>query len=233
MTSESYAGVLKGRLAQGPWEPSKNETQTMAERLKMQDRVELELVVAASHLGRYAKFHPTQESPGEELLDNLYRSSAGFLINRQGVEVKLHKDKVRKEMEFFQKHVVIAYFVGGSPPYVSLQEWIGGLTTEINEECRLGREIGNGFFQIIKKLSGVCQNVVPSSRTKSRVVTPSANRRPPSSVPSLPSAVQSSPCAIRSLSSAVHRLSTPEGPVVRQRTSAVRRFWECIGFGSA
>lgn len=158
--SESYAGVLKGRLAHAPRDPSKAEEQALAEKLKLQERVEPELVAAASHLGQHAKFHPTRASLGEELPDNLYRSSTGFLINKSGVEVKLDKDKVRKEMEFFQKHVVIAYFVGGSPSYLSVLEWIGSLKAEIKEECRLGREIGNGFFQIITNAEASTQTIL-------------------------------------------------------------------------
>lgn len=158
--SESYAGVLRGRLAHAPRDPSRSEEQALAKKLKMQERVEPELVAAASHLGQFAKFHPTRASPGEELPHNLYRSSTGFLINKQGVEVKLDKEKVRKEMEFFQKHVIIAYFVGGSPPYVSVQEWIGGLRAEIKEDCKVRREIGNGFFQIITKAETSTQTIL-------------------------------------------------------------------------
>lgn len=36
-------------------------------------------------------------------MDNLYRSTTGFLINKQVVEVKRDKNKVLKEIEFFSK----------------------------------------------------------------------------------------------------------------------------------
>lgn len=118
----SYAGALTGRLAHAPCIPTSSEDKLAAERLKKQERVEPELVAAASHFGKYAEFHPTKARLGEELPANLYRSNAGFLINKQAVAVKLDKNKVLKEMDFFSRFGVIAYFVGGSLPFNSLQD---------------------------------------------------------------------------------------------------------------
>lgn len=129
----------------------------MAENLRRQERREPKLVAAASHFGRFVEFHPTRARPGEELPDNLYTSCTGFLINKQAVVVKLDKSKVLKEAEYFQKFVIIAYFVGGSLSYASLQEWINGLRKDINDDCRIGREIGNGFFQIVTKTETTTQ----------------------------------------------------------------------------
>lgn len=50
-----------------------------------------------------------------------------------------------KEVEYFQKFVVIAYFVGGNLPYASVHEWLNGIKKEISKDCKLGRSIGNGF----------------------------------------------------------------------------------------
>lgn len=68
-------------------------------------------------------------------------------MNKHGVEVKLDKNNVLKEMEYFQKYVVISYFMGGCPSYSALQEWINGLKNELKEECKLGRELGMGSFK--------------------------------------------------------------------------------------
>jgi hypothetical protein len=75
--------------------------------------VEPELVAAATHLGKHVSLHPTKATPGEQLPDDLYRCSSGFLINKKAKVVILNEDKVKKEMEFYQTRVIIAYFVGG------------------------------------------------------------------------------------------------------------------------
>lgn len=156
----SYAGALTSKLAHAPCEPRMSENQRRAEDLRRKERVEPELVAAASHFGRDAEFHSTKARPGEELPNNLYRSSAGFLINKQAMAVKLDKNKVMKEAEFFQKFVAIAYFVGGTLSPIALQEWISNLRGELNEECKLGRDLGNGFFQIISKAETTTQKIL-------------------------------------------------------------------------
>lgn len=165
---ESYAGVLKSRIAHAPHSPSKSEVVANVDLLRRQERVEPELVAAASNLGRYAEFHPTKARLGEELPDNLYRSSAGFLINKQAVAVKLDKSKVLKEIDFFQKHVVISYFVGGALSFTALQGWAIGLQKDIEDECRIGRAIGNGFFQIVTKSEATTQKILMMSPHLSR-----------------------------------------------------------------
>lgn len=61
--ADSYAGVLK-KLAHAPCAPTSSEDKLNAENLKRKERVEPELVAAASNLGRFAEFHPTQARPG-------------------------------------------------------------------------------------------------------------------------------------------------------------------------
>lgn len=107
--------------------------------MKKIEREEPELVGVAAHFGKYGEFCLTRARLGEELLDNLYRSDVGFLINGQAIVVKLNKNKVLKEMKFFSKFGVIAYFVGGSLPFNTPHEWMNGLKSEVNEECKLGR----------------------------------------------------------------------------------------------
>lgn len=44
--------------------------------------------------------------------------------------------------------------------FKAAQEWIGGMKKELNEECRLGRDIGNRFFQIITKSELTTQKIL-------------------------------------------------------------------------
>jgi hypothetical protein len=68
----SYASALKTHLAHAPVNPTKEEEQSIAERLRRHERVEPELVAAASHLGKHAILHPTKAIPGEQLPDDLF-----------------------------------------------------------------------------------------------------------------------------------------------------------------
>lgn len=138
--------MLKGKLSHAPYEPSSSEDQARAEILRRQKRVQLDFVTAMSHFGCFAEFDPTEARPGEELPTKMYKSNPRFLINKQVMEIKLDKKKVLKEMEFFQKYVVIAYFEGGGISSISLQKWLGGLKGEINNKWKLERDICNGFF---------------------------------------------------------------------------------------
>lgn len=74
--TESYAGVLMGRLNHAPCLPSHSENRAKAEELRRQERIEPELVAATSNFGRFVDFHPTKARVEEDLPDNLYRSSA-------------------------------------------------------------------------------------------------------------------------------------------------------------
>ena len=79
------------------------------------------------------------------------RSSIGILINKKAIRVSFDKDKIAKEMDQLQKKVVIAYFVGGCVVPSVLQKWVCALSNEISEECKIGRDLGHGFFQVIMK----------------------------------------------------------------------------------
>jgi hypothetical protein len=54
-------------------------------------------------------------------------------------------------MEVFQKRIIIAYFVGGHQLPKILQKWAVAMLTELKEVCKVGRELGVGFFQLITK----------------------------------------------------------------------------------
>jgi hypothetical protein len=76
------------------------------------------------------------------------------------VKAKIDEEKVRKEMEQLEKVVVIAYFVGSQQSSKVLGEWIISLGKEVQEELKLGRDLGQGFFQISCKGKAAAQKVL-------------------------------------------------------------------------
>ena len=88
---------------------------------------------------------------GEKLWNGLEISSAAILINIKAIRVDLDKEKIVQEMDLLQKRMVIAYFVVGGILVGALQKWISALSKEINEDCRIGRELGHGFFQVVMR----------------------------------------------------------------------------------
>jgi hypothetical protein len=122
--------------------------------------VEPELVAAITNLGQYAKIHPTKATPGEQLPPGLFRSKTGFLLNSQVWEVEIDVELVKKNMEYFRKYVVIAYFVGGKQNSTILREWLAMLANQVREPLALGRDLGRGFFQVIAKSECAAQKVL-------------------------------------------------------------------------
>ena len=41
-----------------------------------------------------------------------------------------------------------------------LQKWVSALSSEINEECKIGRDLGHGFFQVVMKEEAAMQRVL-------------------------------------------------------------------------
>ena len=142
----SYASTVKANLAHAPVKLTKDEGRSLAEKLRRHERVEPELVAAATHLGQHVALHPMKVTVGEQLPEGLERSSVGILINKKAIRVSFDKDKIAKKMEQLQKKVVIAYFVGGSMVSSVLQKWVSALSSEISEDCKIGRDLGHGFF---------------------------------------------------------------------------------------
>lgn len=70
--------------------------------------MEPKLVAATAHMDKYVTIHSTCE----HLPDGLFGNSKGFLLNKRIVQVQLDGSKVKNEMDYYQKRVVIAYFVG-------------------------------------------------------------------------------------------------------------------------
>jgi hypothetical protein len=63
-------------------------------------------------------------------------------------------------MEFYQTRVIIAYFVGGRQSTQVINEWASVLATELKDECRIGRDLGQGFFQVVTKQEAMTQKAL-------------------------------------------------------------------------
>ena len=159
-SSPSYASTVRANLAHAPVKLTKDEGRSLADKLKRYERVEPELVTAATHLGKHATLHPMKATAGEQLSEGLECSSVGILINKKAIRVSFDKDKIAKEMEQLQKKVVITYFVGGCVVLSVLQKWVSALSNEISEECKIERDLGHGFFQVIMKEEAAMQKVL-------------------------------------------------------------------------
>ena len=53
--------------------------------------------------------------------------------------------------------MVIAYFVGGQQTKRTLSQWLRDISQDAKEELTLGRELGQGFFQIVCKNEAATQ----------------------------------------------------------------------------
>jgi hypothetical protein len=118
---------------------------------RLENRVEPALVAVVTNLGEFTEIHLTKASPGEQLPPGLICSKAGFLLNSQVREVVIDAELVKKNMEYFRKYVVIAYFVGRKQSGSTLREWLVSLAGQVGEPLSLGRDLERGFFQIIAK----------------------------------------------------------------------------------
>ena len=49
-----------------------------------------------------------------------------------------------------------------------LQKWVSALANEISEECKIGRDLGHGFFQVIMKEEAAMQKVLMLTRHLSK-----------------------------------------------------------------
>ena len=87
----SHASTVKANLAHAPVKLTTEEGRTLAERLRRHERVEPELVAAATHLGQHAELHPMRATEGEQLPEGLERSSVGILVNKKAIRVFLRQ----------------------------------------------------------------------------------------------------------------------------------------------
>ena len=157
----SFASVVRQGIAHAPIASTISEKGKRLEQShRAENRVEPELVAAVTNLGQYAQIHPTKATPGEQLPSGLFRSKAGFLLKSEVRDVEIDAEVVRKQMEYYRKYVVIAYFVGGKQSSVILREWIVMLASQVGEPLVLGRDLGRGFFQVITKSECAAQKVL-------------------------------------------------------------------------
>jgi hypothetical protein len=77
-------------------------------------------------------------------------------------------EKVKKEMSLLEKVAVIAYFVGGPQLIRLVQEWLVELGKEVQEDLVLGRDLGQGFFQIMCKEEASTQKILMRTPHHSR-----------------------------------------------------------------
>jgi hypothetical protein len=106
--ASSYANNLKAQIAHAPVSSTSSERAHQVKNTRKRERIEPELVAATANLGRYAAIHNTKSVPGEVLPPGMERSCAGFLVNTNVMEAQIDAAKVKKEMEYLRKCVVIA-----------------------------------------------------------------------------------------------------------------------------
>jgi hypothetical protein len=164
----TYVGAVKAQLAHAPVASTLSEKERKVENLRKRERIEPESVAAVSNLGKHASIHNTRATPGEVLPPGLERSCTGFLVSTNIIEAKIDAAKVKKEMEYLSKCVIIAYFVGGLQTAKVLEAWVEVLSREVKAEVKIGRLLGQGFFQLICKEEAATQTVLMHSPHLSR-----------------------------------------------------------------
>jgi hypothetical protein len=146
----SYASAVRQGIAYALVAPTASEeNKKLNQAYRVEDRLELELVAAVTNLGQFAEIHPTKASPGEQLPPGLIHSKTGFLLNSQVREVEIDVELVKKNMEYFRKYVVIAYFVGRKQSGLILREWLAALASQIGESLSLGRDLDREFSRLL------------------------------------------------------------------------------------
>jgi hypothetical protein len=121
-----YASTVRQGIAHAPVATTRSEKD---KKVDQAHRVEMELVAAVTNLGQYAKIHPSKAMPGEQLPPGLIRSKTGFLLNAEVRVVEIDTELVKRNMEYFRKYFVIAYFVGGKQSGPILREWLSALAS--------------------------------------------------------------------------------------------------------
>lgn len=61
---------------------------------------------------KYVDIHLIHTCLSELLSNGLSHSNKDFLLNNRILQVTLNEAKIKSEMEYYQKKVIIAYFVG-------------------------------------------------------------------------------------------------------------------------
>lgn len=135
----SYADTVRGEAGSRTL-PAFNRDRTTAEALRPRERRETPAAsyqatnatrtveeVFESQEGIAALPHPTKAQAGEQLPNGYSRSYAGLLLKDLKREIQVNTDIVKSEMDFLQTFAVIAFFIGGRPPEIQMQGWLGKL----------------------------------------------------------------------------------------------------------
>ena len=109
----SYAGAVKAQLTHAPVALTVSKKERKVDNLWKRKQIEPKLVATLTIQGKHAAIHNTWATLGEVLPPGLEHSYTRFLVSTAIVEVKIDAVKVKKEMDYLQKCVIIAYFVGG------------------------------------------------------------------------------------------------------------------------
>lgn len=96
----SYAKVLKTMLVYALVAPTTLEDRQRVDKTCKDDRLELELIVAAPNLRKYATINPTHITPSKNFFEDLFRSNIRFLLNTKAIEVKVHEGKIKTKIEY-------------------------------------------------------------------------------------------------------------------------------------
>lgn len=65
------------------------------------------------NLSKYKIIHLIKASLGKQFLADIYYNCTNFFLNKKTLEVKVDRNKVKKEMEHLTKYDVIIYFIDG------------------------------------------------------------------------------------------------------------------------
>lgn len=119
----SYADTV--RIVHASVAPTASQVyRGQAAAIREDGKIEPELVAAVINSGKHDRIHPTVAAPGKQLSVGFSCSCTGFLLDNQLFEVEVNQDIVKRDTEFYQKHAIVAYFVGGKLSFEALSLWI-------------------------------------------------------------------------------------------------------------
>lgn len=126
----SYADTV--RIAHAPVAPTVSEVSRGRVAVVREDgRIEPKLIAIVSNSEKHNRIHSTIATPGETLPEGFSCSCAKFLLDNKAFEVEVNQEIIKKDTEFYQKHAVVAYFVGGKLLFEALSLWIKNLQTAV------------------------------------------------------------------------------------------------------
>lgn len=152
----SYADKLRAQMEHAPVESTRSEAIREQQGVAKDDTVEPELVAAVTNMGKFSKIHPTKATQGENLPKGYTRSSTGFLLSNEVVEVRVNQKAVRHASDHLRKFSIVVYFVGGKQSASVLASWLADIQVQV------------GFFQISSRQELVTQRLLMLTPHRSR-----------------------------------------------------------------